>query len=115
MNAKESRKLLLEPSPSFVDPRLQRGFKPKHWPSCNGQPAPLPGATDLHDRRCIEFLAAYYQLNLLNSRLLQARKKRADQKAIRSILANIDRAATSLEKLEDRYAPIGFFGEPAMD
>lgn len=116
MNAKKpKRAAVLEPPAGFKDPRLIRGFDIKHWPTCNGQAAPLPGATDLHDRRCLEFLAAYYELNVLNHNLLQARRKRADQKAIRAILARINRASDTLEKLEDRYAPVGFYGEPTMD
>jgi hypothetical protein len=105
----------LEPPPGFKDPRLGRGFDATAWPLCNGQLAPLPGSPDLYERRCLEFLVGYYQLNRLHQRLLEARVKSASKKKIRSLLAGIDKATAALEKLEDRYAPIGFFGEPVMD
>jgi hypothetical protein len=96
------------------DPRLKRGFRPEFWPLCNGQPAVAPGASDPFDRRCLEFLASYYKLNILNIKLLSLRKKGAAA-ARRQLLAKIDAATRSLEKLEDQYAPVGFFGEPVME
>lgn len=103
-----------QPGADFKDPRLRPGFQPKAWPLCNGAAAPLPKSADLHERRCIEFLAFYYKLNVLNRRLLEAREKSAAKK-IKSILAEIEAATSALERLEDRYAPIGFYGEPVMD
>jgi hypothetical protein len=105
----------LEPSRRFVDPRLQRGFDPGAWPLCNSGASPPVGAEDLYERRCIEFLAAYYELNRLNRRLLATRTRAGTAKAIRSLRFKIKKASAALENLEDRYAPIGFFGEPAMD
>jgi len=105
----------LEPPSDFADPRLRRGFDPVAWPLCNGNSGPVPGATDLYERRCVEFLAAYYRLNQFNRRLLVARQNSAPDKKIRSIVARINAATVALEKLEDRYAPMGFFGEPVMD
>jgi len=105
----------LEPPPDFADPRLRRGFDATAWPLCNGQAAPLPGSLDLYERRCLEFLAGYYRLNRLNRRLLAARERSAPKKKIRSLLSSINQATLALEKLEDRYAPIGFFGDPIMD
>jgi hypothetical protein len=104
-----------EPPPDFVDPRCRRGFQASAWPLCNGAPAPLQGTSDLFERRCLEFLAHYYELNLLNRRLLAARKAKVPATKIRSILSRIAKATTDLDTLEDRYAPIGFFGEPIMD
>src|SRR6266568_2587849 len=52
-----------EPSPDFVDPRLHSGFEPACWPRCNGAAAPPPGSPGPHERRCLEFLAAFYRLN----------------------------------------------------
>jgi hypothetical protein len=115
MNDKMRASTLLEPPPGFADPRLHRGFDTAAWPLCHGNSAPLLGATDLYERRCLEFLAAYYRLNRLNRSLLVARQKSAPEKKIRSVLAKINGATVALEKLEDRYAPIGFFGEPVMD
>jgi hypothetical protein len=103
-----------EPSPDFVDPRLRSGFEPACWPRCNGAPAPPRGSPGLHERRCLEFLAAFYRLNVLNKQLQAARKARAPQQRIKALLAGIASASTALEALEDRYAPIGFFGEPVM-
>ena len=98
---------------SNSDPRLKRGFKLELWPLCNGQPAPATGAADAFDRRCLEFLAAYYQLNVLNQELLALRQPRTAS-ARRQTLAKIDAVTRALEKLEDRHAPVGFFGEPVM-
>ena len=106
--------LNFEPSPDLVDPRLRPGFERTCWPLCNGKAAPAPTSQDLHERRCLEFLAAFYQLNVLNKSLLAARKARAPQRRIKGLLDKIASATTALEALEDRYAPIGFFGEPVM-
>ena len=103
-----------EPSAQFVDPRRQPGFKPRHWPLCNGKEAPAPESQDLHDRRCLEFLAAFYRLNLLQDQLLIAQKSGESEEA-RTLLADISQATAALETLEDRYAPIGFFGELVLD
>jgi hypothetical protein len=106
--------LTLEPSPDFVDPRLRPGFERACWPLCNGAAAPPPDSPGLHERRCLEFLAAFYQLNVLNKRLQASRKARAPRRRIKALLSEIASATTDLEALEDRYAPIGFFGEPVM-
>jgi hypothetical protein len=114
VNGKSMRSL--EPPPEFVDPRLLRGFEASAWPLCNGTPAPLPGSPDLYERRYIEFLALYYKLNLLNKRLLAAKPRTSKSARMRKIiLGQIDKTVAALEKLEDRYAPIGFFGEPVME
>ena len=47
--------------------------------------------------------------------MLAARRKAAPTAKIKSVLAEIQTAISELERLEDRYAPIGFFGEPIMD
>jgi hypothetical protein len=108
--------LTLEPPANFADPRLKRSFKPEFWPLCNGAPSPGPKASDLYDRRCVEFLAAYYKLNVLSSRLLAVKGKSAPERNRRKrLLALIEQASTALEKLEDRYTPVGFYGQPTMD
>jgi len=106
--------LNFEPAPDFADPRLRPGFERSCWPLCNGMAAPLPHPQDLHERRCLEFLAAFYQLNVLNKRLLAFRKGHAPQRRIKGLLDKIAAATAALETLEDHYAPIGFFGEPVM-
>ncbi len=103
------------PPPGFVDPRLGRTFQPAAWPLCNGKPAPLPGTSDLHERRCLEFLAAYYRINQRQRQLLAARRRSAPRSRLRSLQAALRRATGTLEALEDRYAAVGFFGEPALD
>ena len=104
-----------EPPPGFLDPRAQPGFEPKHWPLCDGGAVPALGECTLHERRCVEFLAFFYRLNVLNSELLAARAAGAEEERAKSLLAQISAATRELESVEDRYAPIGFFGEPVMD
>ncbi len=105
----------LEPPQNFVDPRLNPEFDPGNWPLCDGEPAPPTETAVLHEMRCIEFLAAYYRLNVLNGQLLSARTSGANEAVIRELLQAIGEATASLERLEDRYAAIGFYGEPVMD
>jgi len=114
MKTKMPTPLNFEPSPEFVDPRLRRGFERSCWPRCNGAAAPPAGSRGTHERRCLEFLAAFYELNVLNKRLRAARRARAPQRLIKALLDKIASATTGLEALEDRYLPIGFFGEPVM-
>ena len=102
------------PPDSFVDPRTQEGFQPACWPLCNDEDAPPSGATDLHERRCVEFLAAYYEVNCRNAALLAARDS-AQSDAVNACLAAVESALLALDELEDRYTPIGFYGEPKMD
>jgi hypothetical protein len=115
MNTEKCPGLVFEPPPDFLDPRLRRDFEPRCWPLCNGAPVPPPNPPGLHERRCLEFLAAFYQLNVLNQRLQTAHRAHAPRRRISSILKKIAAAMAALEALEDRYAPIGFFGEPVMD
>src|SRR5689334_4061748 len=89
--------LNLEPSPDFVDPRRRAGFDRSCWPRCNGKAAPRPNSKDLHERRCLEFLAAFYQLNVLNQGLLAARKARAPKRRVKALLDKIASATTALE------------------
>ena len=114
MTAKKRTALAFEPSPGFLDPRLSPDFEPRFWPLCNGEPAPPANRPNLHERRCLEFLAGFYQLNVLNQGLHDSRKARAPRRRIKSLLDKIASATAALEALEDRYAPIGFFGEPVM-
>ena len=111
--AKPGATLRFEPLPDFADPRLEHDFQFALWPLCNGEPAAAPDPPRLHERRCLEFLAAYYRINVLHSRLRAASATGADDNSEQlQVLAEIDSATQALEKLEDRYAPIGFYGEP---
>lgn len=103
------------PAAEFADPRVLPDFEPTAWPLCNGLPAPPPETTDAHERRCLEFLAAYYSLNRWQRQLLAARALKAEDATLQRLLAGIGEATAALEKLEDRHAPVGFFGEPVMD
>lgn len=114
MNDRMEKPLRFEPPPDFSDPRLDSDFHPEHWPQCNGGAAPPLGTADLHERRCIEFLAAFYKINILNNQLFHARTNAATDADARILLNEIAAATSALENLEDRYAPIGFFGEPVM-
>lgn len=102
------------PPPDFNDPRIAPGFQRKHWPLCDGSHGPAVGTTDLHQRRCLEFLALYYELNKLQAQLLASRAQNSPDGKSRSLLAAIASCTNDLEKLEDHYAPIGFYGEPEM-
>jgi hypothetical protein len=82
------------------------------FPLCDGAPPPPPGAADPVARRKIEFLAAYYKLNVLYAELEAVRRARGEAQAI---LEKIAEALRARDQLEDRYAPEGFFGEPEMD
>jgi hypothetical protein len=104
-----------EPAQGFVDPRTADGFQPHLWPSRTGEDAPAVGATDRHDRRCIEFLTAYYHVNCRHEELIDARNKNASEDEIAARLRSVADAVQAVDDLEDRYAPIGFYGEPAMD
>ncbi len=115
MDAFMSSTTAFEPPPDFIDPRRQPDFLLEHWPLCNGQAAPPADTCDLHERRCLEFLGYFYQLNLLNSQLFVARTASASSDVLKSLLAQIATVTQALESLEDRYAPIGFFGDPIME
>lgn len=95
-----------------TDPRRRRGFTPEWLPLCNGGEPPPPGATDTVSRRQIEFLTAYYDLNVLYAELEAVRRQRGEaQKLLQKVAA----ALRWRDQLEDRYAPEGFLGEPEMD
>lgn len=100
------------PADAPADPRRRRGFLAKCFPLCDGAKPPPPGATDTVARRQIEFLTAYYDLNVLYAKLEAVRRKRGDA---RGLLNKIAEALRARDQLEDRYAPEGFIGEPEMD
>src|SRR3954454_13698943 len=108
MNADGCSRPPLEPPSDWVDPRRQSDFIPAHWPLCDGEPAPGPEATGLHERSCIELLAAFYRINLVNSRWVAAGQAGAAEFIIKTLLFEAQAAMAALEKIEDRYAPIGF-------
>jgi len=103
-----------EPPESFVDPRTEDEFQSCHWPHCNEKDAPPVGTLDRHERRCVEFLTAYYRINCRQGELEVARKRSSSPEEIQQRLASVEAALEELDRLEDRYAPVGFYGEPKM-
>lgn len=89
------------PDPGFRDPRTIVPFQPELYPLCNGGCAPPPDTSDPFEFACLEFLAAHYRLNAAVAR----------QPADPSCLPLVE-ATNALHELLDRYAPIGFFGDP---
>jgi hypothetical protein len=73
---------------------------------------PPPDATEPVARRQIEFLTAYYHLNVLYAELEAVRRRRGDAEGL---LKKITEALRARDQLEDRYAPEGFLGEPEME
>lgn len=107
------RRKKAEPSRNApTDPRHQRGFCMKFFPLCDGGPPPPPDAVETVARRQIEFLTAYYNLNVLYSKLETVRRKNGDAGRL---MKKITEALRVRDQLEDRYAPEGFFGEPEME
>lgn len=109
----------IAPDDTFRDPRGEAGFDAACWPLLNGSAIPtLTAESSLHERRCVELLASYYRINRCNAALLQAREAneaKADKSAIDRLLDQVDQVLQAHDALEDRYAPIGFYGEPEME
>jgi hypothetical protein len=68
----------------------------------------------LHERRSLEFLAAYYEVNCRYGELHAARAAGVSKAKMHARLAAVVAALEARDVLEDRYAAIGFCGEPAM-
>ena len=106
-----------QPPSTFVDPRTRAGFQPSHWPLHNGGESPPIGTTGLHERRCLEFLAAYYEVNCRCGEMhaaCTACTAGVPPAELQARLAAVEAALQAVDALEDRYAAIGFCGEPAM-
>ena len=104
----------IAPPPEFKDPRDQERFAKNLWPLLNGNDAPFSNEPplSLNHHRCIEFLAAYYNVNLSNSALIEARRRNENDEVIHSKLQEVAKSMELLESVEDKYTPIGFYGEP---
>jgi len=94
----------LLPESNFQDPRTGVEFCPEYWPLCNGRPLPV-FSSDPFDLRCLELSAAYYQLNLAKKRFVEGNGREE----------NLGEATDKIARIEDRYSPIGFFGEPVWE
>jgi hypothetical protein len=95
------------------DPRLEPGFDPAHFPLCDGQPPPPPDTADPVEIRQLEFLAAYYRVNRLQARL-EAVRRGGGRRAERPLLRDLEAAIRERDRIEDKYEPEGFLGEPLM-
>lgn len=99
---------------SFVDPRLEADFQSALWPAVGGCRLPAWPEADPHERRCLEFLAACYRVNVCRARWLAACGEPTDTGAVEPKARQLVAAMAALENLEDRYAPVGFLGDPRM-
>jgi hypothetical protein len=68
------------------------------------------GADDPIERRKLEFVAAYYEINLAYDRLAAASEIER-----RAAILELNEALSARDELEDRYAPIGFLAEPHLE
>ena len=97
------------------DPRTDRNFIPKLYPSCDGQPFDLVFRTDRLRAIKARFLAAYYQINVEYARLKswrRAKGRRARPDEERTIQQALEKAILAREKLEDRHASRGIVASP---
>src|SRR4051812_11556804 len=86
-----------------------------HLPACDGGPWPEGGASEAVPRQQLEFLAVYTHLNRLHDRLREIRVSEGTEEAVRPVLTALQRVIQFRDRLEDCYAPIGFYAEPVME
>lgn len=104
MNSGQFDPRQLLPPDRLRDPRAEGDFCPALWPLCNGTILPSM-SRDLHERRCLELISAYYELN----------RQLALPEATNSTCDGVAQARRAITELEDRYAPLGFYGEPIFE
>ena len=68
------------------------------------------GADDPIERRKLEFVAAYYEINLAYDRL-----GAASEIERRAAVLELNEALNARDQLEDRYTSIGFLAEPHLN
>jgi hypothetical protein len=105
------------PDRPMLDPREAPDFHAEFHPTANGKPAPLPGASEPHDRLALDFLAAYYEINRGYAHLLAIRAERPSERRPdreRAALQAIEIALRNRDELEDFYAPYGIIAEPVL-
>jgi hypothetical protein len=98
---------------TFVDPRTLPDFKPEFLPLCDGGDAPEGKSNSRYDRLMLEFLAAYYELNVAQAAMDETELK-GDPAAQRAAMKEFVHASRWRDELEDRHAPEGFYAEPVM-
>jgi hypothetical protein len=103
--------------PLFDDPRSGSDFQARFYPTANGQAGPDVGANEPNDQITLEFLAAYYRLNLGYVQLVEARKspdpiRRREME--KECLQSIEKVLILRDSLEDRYAPFGVIADPVV-
>jgi hypothetical protein len=95
------------------DPRIGSEFRPQFLPLSDlGDPPPV-GTPQRNDCIRLEFLCAYYELNVAYARLLAAREDQFSEERS-GIRREIERLQMIRDQLEDRYAPYGVIAEPAF-
>jgi hypothetical protein len=97
-----------------IDVRTAPGFIPRFFPTADGQAVPA-----YEDKRnadiALEFLSAYYEINLRYARLRDVRAQLQapdNPRQERGALQAIEQALCHRDELEDRYAPLGVIAEP---
>ena len=86
-----------------------------HLPACDGGPWPDKGASEAVPRQQLEFLAIYTHLNRLHDQLREIRAGGGTDEKTGPVLAALRQVIHFRDRLEDYYAPIGFYAEPVMD
>ena len=102
----------------FEDPRRRDDFEPRHFPCLNGQHARELNIAEKHDRIKLEFLAAYYELNRAQARLLETRSSansHQGREAEKKCLQAIEGLLVRRDQLEDLHAPLGVIAEPVVE
>lgn len=97
------------------DPRWLPDFDPTLYPQCDhGAPPPASDKSPAAARK-LEFLAAYYRINVFSRalRLIRAQGHAAADE--REALQAIERALLARDALEDKYAPLGVVATPDFE
>ena len=97
-----------------TDPRtLKTPVAVEYFPRCDGGAWPEIEPSDAIDRQKLEFLAAYTHLNRIHDCLREAQERGAVSQAA-AIASKLEAMITLRDRLEDCYAPVGFYAEPVM-
>ena len=99
------------------DPRDHPDFRREYYPLADGKEPPPADLSDTNDIRKVEFLNIYYRMNTLCAELIELRQSERNAIGEREneVLQAIEACMADRDALEDKYAPIGFLGEPEME